>query len=123
MIRIKQLVKSVGYALSGVKYVFQAEQNFRIQSIVGILVLCFGFYVKLTRRDWVVVVLMIALVLLLEILNTVMEKFLDILKPKMHYYVAVIKDLLALMVLFGSLIAAVIGLIVFYPYIVSLFAG
>jgi diacylglycerol kinase len=55
-------------------------------------------------------------VLVLESLNTIFEHLSDILKPRLHDYVRIIKDIMAATVLITSLGALVVGIIIFWPY-------
>ncbi len=117
MVNSTKLGKSFSYAWSGLSYVYSSQRNFRIQLVVGFLVIMAGVYFNLTRQEWIVILFLIALVLILEILNTVLETFVDILKPRIHHYVKIIKDLMAAVVLLASLIAFIIGIIIFLPYL------
>jgi len=56
-------------------------------------------------------------VLIMELINTVFERVVDILKPRIHPYARVIKDLMAATVLITSIVAVIVGVIIFYPYI------
>jgi len=55
-------------------------------------------------------------VLILELINTVVERVVDILKPRIHPYARLIKDLMAAVVLISSIVAVIVGIIIFYPY-------
>ena len=55
----------------------------------------------------------------MEILNTVLEYLIDLLKPRLHHYVHVIKDVMAGAVLLTALIALAVGVVIFYPYLVK----
>jgi undecaprenol kinase len=59
-------------------------------------------------------------VLAMELLNTALEYFTDLLKPRLHHYVLVIKDTMAAAVLITSLGALIIGLIIFIPHFIRL---
>jgi undecaprenol kinase len=74
-------------------------------------------YIGVARSDAIVIILVITFVLTLEIVNTVVERLVDMLKPRLHTYAESIKDLTAALVLIGSLAAVIIGILVFYPYI------
>jgi diacylglycerol kinase len=39
------------------------------------------------------------------------------LKPRIHPYARLIKDLMAAVVLISSIVALIVGIIIFYPYI------
>ena len=55
------------------------------------------FIVGISRLEKVVVLLLIIMILVLEILNTVVEHLVDMLKPRLHTYAQTIKDLMAAM--------------------------
>ena len=112
-----RLIKSFADAFRGLKHVFKSEQNFRIQVLTGVLVVFVAFWLPLQIWERILVILLVLLVLLVEILNTVFEYFSDLLKPRLHHYIYVIKDVMAGAVLLTSLVAMVVGIIIFYPYL------
>lgn len=118
---LKRLQQSFKDAWHGIKYAYKHEQNFRIQLFIGILIIILMLALGLRKSEMVVILLLVFLVLILELLNSVLEKFLDILKPRMHLQVALVKDIMAAMVLFASLGAILIGGLIFFPYIITLF--
>ena len=120
MISLRRLINSFADAWRGLKHVFKTEQNFRIQLLVGVLVLAAAFYFPLRSWEIILLALLILLVLLVEIFNTVFEHFSDLLKPRLHHYVYVIKDMMAGAVLLASLVALIVGTIIFYPHLVNL---
>ena len=118
---LARLFKSFQDACRGLKYVFVSEQNFRIQIVVAVLILLLALYFPLRTWELILVLLLILLVLIMEILNTALEKFNDLLKPRLHHYVYITKDIMAGGVFLTSLIAFIIGLIIFVPHFVNLF--
>ena len=119
--KIRRFIKSFKDAGRGIKYVFTHEQNFRIQLLVATVVIILMFILGLRSSEVVVILFLILAVLILELLNSALEKFVDLLKPRLHYQVEVIKDIMAAMVLVVSLGALLIGAIIFLPYISQLF--
>ncbi|KKR34713.1 MAG: Diacylglycerol kinase [Candidatus Magasanikbacteria bacterium GW2011_GWA2_40_10] len=117
---LRRLLKSFVDAIHGLRHVFKSEQNFRIQALIGLLVLLAAFYFPLRSWEVILLILLVLLVLLVEILNTVFEYFSDLLKPRLHHYVRVIKDVMAGAVLLTSLVALIVGTIIFYPYLENL---
>lgn len=104
----------------GLKQVFKTEQNFRLQVAAGIVVIGLIIYFPLKIWEIVVVVLLMAAVLTMELLNTALEYFTDLLKPRLHHYVSTIKDIMAAAVLVTALSALIVGLIIFLPYFLVL---
>jgi diacylglycerol kinase len=73
---------------------------------------------RVSRVEAAVLILVISSVLVLELLNTVLEKFIDVLKPRVHYFVEIMKDLMAAAVLVASIAAFAIGLVIFLPHLI-----
>jgi len=121
MIQLHRLFKSFGYALKGLFKTFREEQNLRIQSVASLAVIALGLYFAISRLEWVLLSLAIALVLIVEIINSAVERVTDVLKPRINSYVKEIKDIMAAAVLLSSIAAAIIGCLVFAPYLYKLF--
>lgn len=119
MRRIKQFGASLRHAINGLGYALQHEKNFQNEVVFACLVIVAMFYYQVTPSEMIVLFLVIMGVLVMELLNTVMERIADILKPRVHPYVRVIKDLMAASVLVSSFLAIVIGYIIFIPYILA----
>jgi diacylglycerol kinase len=115
-----QFRSSIAAAWRGVAHAYRSEPNFRWQLIVSALVIACAVYFPLRTWEIIVVVLLVTLVLTMEMLNTVVEYFADLLKPRLHQYVQLIKDVSAGAVLITSLGAVIIGTIIFAPHFLAL---
>lgn len=121
MKRSSLFFSSVKNAAKGVHLIFSTEQSFQIQLVAGGVVLGLGFVLGITPFEFIAVVLMIGAVLVLEMLNSVLERVIDTIKPRMHPAVRDIKDVMAGSVLIASVIAVVVGVLIFWPYVLALF--
>jgi undecaprenol kinase len=121
MIKWSRLIKSFKYALSGIKQVFVEEQNFKIHVLISLIVLSAALYFRIQNWELAVIILLIAFIFILEIINSITERLVDLLKPRIHQYVKDIKDLGAAIVLVGAVAAIIIGLLIFLPYILEVF--
>ena len=117
MERIKQFSRSISYAFRGLKYTVKNEKNFQNELFIGFLVVLAMIYFQTTRTETVVLIIIIMAVLIMELLNTIMERVVDILKPRVHPYARLIKDLMAASVLVAALLAVIVGLLIFLPYV------
>jgi len=115
---VKRFVRSLKHALSGLRYTLEHETNFRIQLIISLAVFVLMFYFPTRIIEKGILILIIMIVLVLELINTVFERLSDILKPRVHFYVKEIKDIMAATVLISSVGAVIIGLIIFLPYLI-----
>jgi len=120
MINFRRLGQSFKYAIAGWNKVFWAEQNFRIHSLAALLVLILAIWFQITVFDFIIIIFIIGFVFILEIVNTIFERLLDLVKPRLHSYVHDIKDMTAAIVLIGSIVAAIVGFLIFYPYFLAL---
>ncbi|MFH1192399.1 MAG: diacylglycerol kinase [bacterium] len=117
MIDLKNFKRSFKYAGKGIAEVFRKEQNFRIQIIISLLIVLISFYFRITVKEAVVVIFVIVFVLVLELINSAFERMVDILSPRIHDYAKDIKNIMAAMVLIASIGAAIIGVLIFWPYL------
>lgn len=117
MERVESFAKSLKHAINGLIYAFRHEKNFQYEVLVGSMVFAAMIYYRVTPSEMIVLFLVVLGVLVMELLNTVMERIADILKPRIHPYVRVIKDLMAASVLISSLLAVIVGMIIFIPYV------
>lgn len=112
--------KSVIHALRGVSVVFRSEQSFRLQVYLGVFVLVFAGLFQVNTFEWIMLVLLIGSVLILELINSILERIVDSFKPRIHPIVRDIKDMMAGAVLIASLISAAVGVVIFYPHLLLL---
>lgn len=121
MDNIHKFFKSFRYAFRGLKYMLKNEQSFQIQILIGFLVVILMFIFSIRGWEKVALFLVIFLVLVMELINTIFERVVDILKPRVHPYAQLIKDIMAAAVLISSIGAIVVGITIFYPYFKELF--
>ncbi|MFM7024551.1 MAG: diacylglycerol kinase family protein [Limnohabitans sp.] len=96
--------------------VFLSQPNARIQGVAAVLAGLLGAWLGVSRFEWMVLLLTVALVLAAEALNTALEYAVDLASPEWHPLARDAKDVAAAAVLICSLCAAVVGLLVFVPY-------
>lgn len=118
---MKRFIKSFFYALNGWKLFFRTEQNGQIQAVAMVLAIIAGFVLHINIYEWIIILICIALVLALEMTNSVVEKLVDHLHPDIHDNIKWIKDVAAGSVLWAAFISAIIAGIIFIPKILLLF--
>lgn len=112
---MRRLIKSFGYALSGVAYTTKTQMNFRIHLAAILVVAIAGWYVQLSSADWLWIILAIGLVLVTELLNTAIEILVDLVSPEFNVQAGKVKDVAAGAVIVAAFISVAIGAIVFIP--------
>ncbi|HTM99381.1 MAG TPA: diacylglycerol kinase family protein [Pedobacter sp.] len=112
---MKALLKSFVYAFNGLVYAFNTQLNFKIHCIATILVVALGWYVGLSNMEWIFIAIAIAVVIVVELINTGIELLVDFVSPERHPKAGAIKDIAAAAVLISALMALAIALIIFVP--------
>lgn len=113
-------VKSFGYAAAGLLFLLKSEPHARIHMLATTLVIIAAIALDVTRQDWLWLVLSITLVWVFEAMNTAIEYLCDVVSPEYSESVKRAKDVAAGAVLMASVAAAIIGILVFFPYIRAL---
>jgi diacylglycerol kinase len=108
-------------AFNGFKETVVFERSFKIMMAVALVVIVAMFYFPTSRLEKVVLLFAVFSVLILELINTTIERIMDMVSPAYDERVRVIKDLMAAIVLLASFGSAVIGILIFWPYVFGLF--
>ena len=119
----KRLTNSFKYAMEGIKQSYKGEQNLRIHTIIAILVLIFGFFLKISYMEWLICLILIGLVLMSEFFNTAIEYVVDLASPQIHPLAKAAKDTASAGVLIMAIISAIVGLTIFVPKFIEYLGG
>ena len=116
----RSLLRSFSAAFAGLKVLFCNERNFRFHLFIGALTIGTGAFFQVKTSEWIAVMLMIALVLFAEAVNTGIEYICDLISPEYDLRIKRIKDIAAGAVLLVAMIAVIVGCIIFIPYFIRL---
>lgn len=116
---VKKRIKSFSYAFAGLKVLFKEEHNARIHAVATLLVVAAGILFRITAGEWIAVVLCIGMVISAEAVNSSIERCADFVKQERDDRKRDIKDLGAAAVLVCAIAAAVVGCIIFIPYLIQ----
>ncbi len=116
---IKKTILSFKPAFKGLKNGLITENNIRIHLLATIGVLLAGYFLKVTRYDWLWLMMAIGIVFTTEYLNTAIEKLTDLVSPDYNELAGRVKDLSAAAVVIISITAAIIGILIFFTYLAS----
>ncbi len=109
----KALFRSFGYAFKGLFRTVKDERNFRIHLTAVFFVTWFAFLYEVTVGQAVVLVILYVLVLSLELVNTAVEKTVDLITPDRHPLAEMAKDASAGAVLIAAVAAVVVAVLMF----------
>lgn len=114
------LIKSFGYAFEGLFAVIKKERNMKIHCTAAILVVLFGFFLEISKTEWIICFLLFGLIMGLECVNTAVEAVVDLATEEIHPKAKLAKDAAAGAVLIAAIFAALIGMMIFLPKLLLL---
>ena len=115
LVILRSLVRSFGFALAGIGFLLRTQRNARIHVVIGAAACGLGAWLHISRVEWAILVFTIALVLILEGLNTAVEAAIDLASPQIHPLAKAAKDLAAGMVLIAAVASVAVGLLILGP--------
>ena len=113
----RNYLESQRFAISGLRLIIQNERNFRIQLVVALGVIAAGLLFQISHRDWVALFVVIAVVLVAEAFNSVVEAICDTIAKDYRLNVKYAKDVSAGAVLVSAIVSLIAGVIIFSPYV------
>lgn len=110
----RRLLDSFTYAMEGIVYALKTQRNMRIHLVAAAVVLSYSFFARITRLELILVILAVTMVIICELINTAIEKTVDIATQEFHPIAKIAKDVAAGAVLVSALCSAVVGYLVFF---------
>ena len=112
--------KSFIYSIEGLKYAFKYEQSLTIHILATVVVIATNILLKVTFAEWATTLLTIGVVLAMELINTAIEAVVDLVTLEIHPLAKIAKDCGSAATFVMAVVAIIIALLVYGPYIVNL---
>ena len=116
----RTFIDSFKDCMNGLNYIMLREHNFKREIVLGILALILSYALKISKIEFIIIIIMIALVIVSEIFNTAIEKVVDLYTMKYNEIAKIAKDVSAFAVLTMCLFTSIVGIIIFVPKIIEL---
>lgn len=110
----KSLIESFNNALSGIISTVRSEKNMRIHLVAATLVLLLSLFYDLTRVEFIIVCITIAIVIICELFNTAIETVIDTVINVYHPKAKIVKDTAAGAVFVSAMLSLIVGYMVFF---------
>ncbi|WP_175421372.1 diacylglycerol kinase family protein [Marinitoga sp. 1135] len=110
---MRKFSKSLKFAIQGLFEVFTTQRNFKIQTTFALLAFILAIILNLDESQILWISLAIFMVLILETINTLVEKMMDLMHPEYNAIVGIIKDLGAAAVLIAATFSIVVAAVIF----------
>lgn len=119
----RNFITSVKDCINGLNFIIISEHNFKREIVLAILALILSYNLKVSKLEFIIVLLVIALVIVSEIFNTAIEKTVDLCTKEYNELARIAKDVSAFAVLTMCIFALAVGVIIFVPKIIILIGG
>lgn len=113
--KASRFFRSFKFAYAGILEALKGEQNMRFHFFAGAGVIIGGFLTGLSYLEWLIVIGLIGGMIAFEMMNSAMERIVDLASPELHPLAKQAKDMAAGAVLVFALASAIIGLLIFIP--------
>lgn len=118
--KVKKLVDSFNYAISGIVYAVRTQRNMRIHMIAALIVLTACFFYDLSKLEILILTITITMVIMAEMINTAIECAIDVTANFYHPLAKIAKNTAAGAVLVTAVNAIVVGYIIFWEKLNSI---
>ena len=118
--KIKKTLESFNNAITGIIDTVRTERNMKIHIFIMILVIIAGIILKINKSEWIICIILFAIVIGSELFNTSIETIVDMVMPEKNEKAKIAKDVSAGAVLVVAIGAAIIGLVIFVPRILNI---
>ncbi|MCT8139685.1 diacylglycerol kinase family protein [Anaerobacillus sp. CMMVII] len=116
----KRFTCSFLYAWTGLKHAIHREQNMKIHLFIALVVIVLAFALNIPLLEKIILLLVVGIVISLEVVNTAIERVVDLVTTEYHPMAKVAKDVSAGAVFIFSIFAVIIGILIFYKPIVEI---
>lgn len=106
------------HAANGIRHTLRNERNLKIHALATVAVMVAGVVYRITTLEWAIILLCVGGVWAAELLNTAIEAAVDLaIGDTLHPLAKIAKDAAAGAVLVLSIVASIVGMLIFVPYI------
>ncbi len=119
---IQKHVFSFRNALAGLRWIYRSERNFKVHILLSCLAILAGLFFRVSRIEFLVILILIGMGLAIETVNTAIEEAIDAIHKDWSEEIKVAKDVSAAAMLIFALTALVIACVIFIPRILNLFS-
>ncbi|WP_442595009.1 diacylglycerol kinase family protein [Neobacillus sp. D3-1R] len=109
------------FAIEGMITCVIQERNFRIHIFISILVIAAAILLSISKTEWILILIAIGGMMVLEMMNSAIERVVDLVTNEYHPLAKQAKDIAAGAVLIYALLSVIIGIMIFGPKIYILF--
>ncbi len=116
---IKNIINKCKYSLNGLDYCFKNESSFVLVSITACIIIILGILFDIKFIEWVLSFGSLCLIMIIELINTAIEATVDMVTSEYNEFAKIAKDCGSAATGLMGVLAAMVNLIIFVPYIIG----
>ena len=116
----KNFFEALKNALNGLKYAIKTQKDLKIQIFIAIIVIIMSILLKISKIEMIIITISIFLVIFAEVMNTAIEKTVDLVTQEYNEIAKIAKDVSAGAVLVLAINSIIIGLYIFGDKIINI---
>lgn len=116
----RTFLDSLKDCLNGLSFIMISEHNFKREILLAIIALLAAYFLKVSQIEFIIILIVIALVIVSEIFNTAIEKVVDLYTKDYNEIARIAKDVSAFAVLTMCIFSLAVGIMIFVPKIIVL---
>jgi undecaprenol kinase len=113
-------IETFKFAFEGIRTAFIQEKNLRFHTFFSVFVILLASFLSLTVLEWILILIAIGGMLVLELINSAIERVVDLITTDYHPLAKQAKDIAAGAVLIYALLSIVIGILILLPKLVKI---
>lgn len=112
--RGRSIIDSFNFAVSGIISALKTEKNMRVHYLIALGVILFSLFFDFSRTEFLLLLFAISLVVIAEMINTALERIVDLVTKDYHPLARLSKDISAGAVLIATINSLVVGYLLFF---------
>lgn len=120
---VQKIIRSFHFAVVGLIYALKTQRNMRIHFGAAVLVLLAGPFFRLSGIETLLLFLAVFLVIITELINTAVEKTVDMFTESYHPLAEIAKNTAAGAVLVAAVNSVVVGIVIFADKLLAFKTG
>ncbi|MBU5427104.1 diacylglycerol kinase [Tissierella pigra] len=110
----KSIIDSFNFAVSGIIIALKTEKNMKIHYIIALGVIILSLFFDFSRVEFLLLLFSITLVVVAEMVNTALERVIDLITQDYHPLARLVKDVAAGAVLIAAINSIIVGYLLFF---------
>ncbi|NGP43523.1 diacylglycerol kinase family protein [Bacillaceae bacterium SIJ1] len=106
-------------ASRGIFHAVRTERNIKVDLLAASIVVVAALFFQVTKMEWLLLLLTITMVLSLELINTAIERAVDLTTTETKVLARQAKDVAAGACFIAAMASVIIGFVIFFPYVIQ----